>query len=54
VNDFFTPFFASAPAAAIAYPQRIVGDVRSASGKACGTSSAFGRFSEARVIRVRS
>ena len=30
VNDFFTPFFASAPAAAIAYPLSIVGDGRSA------------------------
>jgi hypothetical protein len=30
VNDFFTPFLASVPAAAISYPLRIVGDARSA------------------------
>jgi hypothetical protein len=30
VHDFFTPFFASVPAAAISYPLRIVGDARSA------------------------
>ena len=29
-NSFFTPYFASLPAAAIAYPLRIVGDARSA------------------------
>ena len=41
VNDFFTPFFASAPAAAIAYPLRIVGDARSAAIEFVDTPALF-------------
>jgi hypothetical protein len=42
-NDFFTPFFASAPAAAIAYPLRIVGDARSAAIEFVDTPAFFGQ-----------
>ena len=42
VNDFFTPFFATAPAAAIAYPLRIVGDARSAAIEFVDTPAFFG------------
>jgi hypothetical protein len=42
VNDFFTPFFASAPAAAISYPLRIVGDARSAAIELVDTPAFFG------------
>jgi hypothetical protein len=42
VNDFFTPFFASLPAAAIAYPLRIVGDARSAAIEFLDTPAFFG------------
>jgi hypothetical protein len=41
LSDFFTPFFASAPAAAIAYPLRIVGDARSAAVEFVDTSAFF-------------
>ena len=41
VSDFFTPFFASAPAAAIAYPLRIVGDTRSAAVEFVDTPAFF-------------
>ena len=41
VSDFFTPFFASAPAAAIAYPLRIVGDARSAAVEFVDTPAFF-------------
>ena len=41
VNDFFTPFFASLPAAAIAYPLRIVGDARSAAVEFVDTPAFF-------------
>jgi len=41
VNDFFTPFLASAPAAAIAYPLRIVGDARSAAVEFVDTPAFF-------------
>ena len=42
VNDFFTPFFASVPAAAISYPLRIVGDTRSATIELVDTPAFFG------------
>src|SRR5260221_3116925 len=42
-NDFFTPFFASVPAAAIAYPLRIVGDARSAAIEFVDTPAFFGQ-----------
>ena len=42
VNDFFTPFFASAPAAAISYPLRIVGGARSAAIELVDTPAFFG------------
>jgi hypothetical protein len=41
VNGFFTPFFASAPAAAIAYPLHIVGDARSAAAEFVDTPAFF-------------
>lgn len=42
-NDFFTPFFASLPAAAISYPLRIVGDARSAAIEFVDTPAFFGQ-----------
>jgi hypothetical protein len=42
-NDFFTPFFASVPAAAISYPLRIVGDVRSAAIEFVDAPAFFGQ-----------
>jgi hypothetical protein len=41
-NDFFTPYFASLPPAAIAYPLRIVGDTRSAVIEFVDTPAFFG------------
>jgi hypothetical protein len=43
VNDFFTPFFAKAPAAAISYPLRIVGDARSAAIEFVDAPAFFGQ-----------
>jgi hypothetical protein len=43
VNDFFTPYFASLPAAAISYPLRIVGDARSAAAEFEDTPAFFGQ-----------
>jgi hypothetical protein len=42
-NDFFTPYFASLPAAAISYPLRIVGDARSAAIEFVDTPAFFGQ-----------
>jgi hypothetical protein len=42
-NDFFTPFFASVPAAAISYPLRIVGDARSAAIEFVDAPAFFGQ-----------
>jgi hypothetical protein len=42
VNDFFSSFLPSAPAAAIAYPLRIVGDARSAAVEFVDTPAFFG------------
>ena len=43
LNDFFTPFLASAPAGAISYPLRIVGDARSAAIEFVDTPAFFGQ-----------
>lgn len=43
VNDFFTPYFASLPAAAISYPLRIVGGARSAAVEFEDTPTFFGQ-----------
>jgi hypothetical protein len=42
-NDFFAPFFASAPAAAISYPLRVVGDGRSAAIEFVDSPAFFGQ-----------
>jgi hypothetical protein len=42
-NGFFTPYFASVPAAAISYPLRIVGDARSAAVEFVDTPAFFGQ-----------
>jgi hypothetical protein len=42
VSGFFTPFLASAPAGAISYPLRIVGDTRSATVELVDTPALFG------------
>jgi hypothetical protein len=42
-NDFFTPFLASLPAAAISYPLRIVGDTRSAAIEFVDSPAFFGQ-----------
>jgi hypothetical protein len=43
VSDFFTPFLAGLPAAAISYPLRIVGDARSAVVEFVDTPAFFGQ-----------
>src|ERR1700722_20106561 len=43
LNAFFTPFFASVPADAIAYPLRIVGDTRSVAIEFVDTPAFFGQ-----------
>ena len=42
MNSFFTPTFASLPAAAISYPLRIVGDTRSAAVEFVDSTAFFG------------
>ena len=43
LDNFFTPFFASAPADALSYPLRIVGDARSAAIEFVDTPAFFGQ-----------